>query len=180
MNLILLESVDGLGRPGDQVKVRPGYARNYLLPFQKAVPDTSDSQRMLGRLKKKAEEEERAMISSMQELAAKLTGTEVSLQARATEERHLFGSVTERDIHAALTAAGWNVPLRAVRLPAHIKEAGRHEVTLHLYGEIRASIVVEVVPVDAEGAVIEEPSPEEETPDEGEPRQGEAAEPASA
>lgn len=155
MKLILLESVDGLGRPGDQVNVKNGFARNYLLPQRKAVVLTEDSMRMLGKLQAKAEAEERAMISSMEELAAKVKGLAVEVMARATEEGHLFGSVTEKDIHLAIVAAGWDVALRAVRMPMHLKDAGVHEVELHLYGEITALISVEVVPIDMEGNRIE-------------------------
>lgn len=181
VNLILLESVEGLGRPGDQVKVKPGFARNFLLPQRKAVVLTDDSMRMLGKLKAKAEAEERALISSMEELASKIGGAEVSVDARATEEGHLFGSVTEKDIHVALTAAGWEITQRVVRLPAHIKESGVHDVTLHLYGEITAEIKVEVVPVDGEGNRIEPMEPEEEAAPEGAAAEGgeEASAPAS-
>ena len=155
MQLILLESVDGLGRPGDQVRVKSGYARNFLLPRGKAVPVSADALRSLGKLKLKAEAEERAMISSMQELGQKIAGAAVSIQARATEEGHLFGSVGDKDIQAALVAAGWEVPARAVRLAAPFKEAGAYEVDLHLHGTITASVSVTVVPINAEGNVIE-------------------------
>ena len=155
MKLILLESVEGLGRPGDQVNVKNGFARNYLLPERKAVVLTEDSLRMLGKLKVKAEEEERAMISSMEELAVKLRGLHVEVMARATEEGHLFGSVTEKDIHGAIVAAGWDVTQRAVRLPMHLKDSGVHEVVLHLYGDITEKITVEVVPIDMEGTRID-------------------------
>jgi len=151
MELILLETVEGLGRPGDQVKVRAGYARNYLLPKRKAVPLSADVLRNLSKLKAKAEAEERAMISTMEDLAKRIMGFQVQIPARATEEGHLFGSVTDKDVHAALGAAGWTLPLRAVRLAAHLKDAGLAEVPLHLHGEITATIQVEVVPVDAEG-----------------------------
>ncbi len=182
MKLILLESVDGLGRPGDQVNVKNGFARNYLLPQRKAVVLTEDSMRMLGKLQAKAEAEERALISSMEELASKIKGLEIAVEARATEEGHLFGSVTEKDIHGAIEAAGWEVALRAVRLPSHLKDCGVHEVTLHLYGEITADIQVEVVPIDMEGNRIE-PVVEEEISgaegDEATPAEG-AADSATA
>jgi large subunit ribosomal protein L9 len=155
MKLILLESVAGLGRPGDQVNVKNGFARNYLLPQRKAVVRTDDSMRMLGKLQAKADAEERALISSMEELSAKLKGLAVEVMARATDDGHLFGSVTEKDIHLAIVAAGWDVALRAVRLPMHLKDAGVHEVVLHLYGEILVPISVEVVPIDMEGTRIE-------------------------
>lgn len=151
MELILLETVEGLGRPGDQVKVRSGYARNYLLPTRKAVPVSADVLRNLSKLRAKAEAEERAMVSTMEDLARRIAGFKVQIPARATEEGHLFGSVTERDVHAALGTAGWTLPLRAVRLAAHLKDAGLAEVPLHLHGEITATIQVEVVPIDAEG-----------------------------
>jgi large subunit ribosomal protein L9 len=155
VELILLESVEGLGRPGDQVKVRAGYGRNFLLPRGKAVPVSADTLRSLDKLKAKADAEERAMLSSMEELAKRIEGARVQISARATLEGHLFGSVTEKDIHAALAAAGWKVALRAVRLPAHLKEAGVAPVELHLYGEVTAGVQVEVVPIDGEGNRIE-------------------------
>jgi large subunit ribosomal protein L9 len=162
MELILLETVEGLGRPGDQVKVRPGYARNFLLPRRKAVPLSADVLRNLSKLKAKAEAEERAMISTMEDLAKRISGFQVQIPARATEEGHLFGSVTDKDVHAALGVAGWTLPLRAVRMLAHLKEAGLAEVPLHLHGEITATIRVEVVPVDSEGnkMTVVAPAPE--------------------
>lgn len=166
MELILLQSIEGLGRPGDQVKVRDGYARNFLLPRGKAVPVSADALRGLSRLKQRAEEEERALLSTMEELARKIEGAQVQISARATEEGHLFGSVTERDVHAALAAAGWQVGLRSVRMPAHLKQAGVADVELHLHGAIKATVKVEVVPIDAEGNRIEvvAPPPASEAP----------------
>lgn len=155
MKLLLLETVAGLGRPGDQVDVKSGFALNYLLPERKAVKATTDSLRMLDALKTKAAEEERAMLSSMEELAAKLKGAEVTVQARATDEGHLFGSVTEKDIHLALTAAGWKVEQRMVRMEMHLKDSGSHEVQMHLYAEISVPITVHVEPIDMDGMVID-------------------------
>jgi len=172
MKLLLLESVEGLGRPGDQVDVKAGFARNYLLPQSKAVRVNSDTLRMLGRLQQKAAEEERAMISSMEELAGQIDGYELEVQARATDEGHLFGSITEKEVHLALVAAGWNVSQRQVRMELHLKEAGETEIPLHLYGDVRATIKVSVVPVDLDGTPIElEPEAGE---DEQEPGEGEA------
>ena len=178
MELILLQSVEGLGHPGDQVKVRDGYARNFLLPHGKAVPVSPNALRGLTKLKKKAEEEEKALLSTMEQLAAKIAGTVVQITARATEEGHLFGSVTERDVHHALTAAGWQLPARAVRLAAHLKEAGTTDVELHLHGAIMTTVKVEVVPVDAEGNTIEvvAPPPSQPAPEVA-PEEDEAAEP---
>lgn len=172
MKLLLLESVYGLGRPGDQVNVKPGYARNYLIPQRLATMVNADSLRMLGRLKQKAEDEEKAAIASASEMASKIGGVSISIQSRATEEGHLFGSVTEKDIQRALHGIGYEVPVRAVRLEAHIKQAGTHSVDLRFYGEIASVITVEVVPIDGEGNVI---VPQEavghETPDDGVPNE---------
>ncbi len=174
IDLILLESVPGLGRPGDAVRVKSGYARNYLLPTRKAAAPTQDILRGLTKLKHKAEEEEREAVASFTELSEKLNGFKVIINARATEEGHLFGSVTERDIQDALESAGWNIPPRSVRLETHVKEAGETEAEIHLYGDISTKVVLEVIPVDAEGQAIEMVEREElkETPDESddEPR----------
>jgi len=156
MDVILIESVTGLGRPGDEVAVRPGFANNFLFPQRKAVPVSAEARRAIPRLKVKAEEEERALVASMKELAAKLDGFEVELRARATEEGHLFGSVTDKDVQTALEAAGWaQLPARAVRLEQHLKESGTHEVELHLYADIATTVKVVVVPVDVDGNPIE-------------------------
>jgi large subunit ribosomal protein L9 len=155
MELILLQSVDGLGRPGDQVKVKSGYARNFLLPHGKAVALSADALRGIAKLKARADEEERHMLSTMDELAKKVEGFVVKIPARATEEGHLFGSVTDKDVMAALVAAGWQLPSRAVRMPAHLKEAGVADVILHLHGDITATVKVDVVPMDIEGNLID-------------------------
>jgi|KBSSwiStaDraftv2_1062776.scaffolds.fasta_scaffold85281_2 large subunit ribosomal protein L9 len=182
MELILLQSVEGLGHPGDQVKVRDGYARNFLMPKGKAVPVSPDALRGLSKLKKRAEEEEKALLSTMEQLAAKIAGAQVQITARATEEGHLFGSVTERDVHHALTAAGWQLPLRAVRMAAHLKEAGTTDVELHLHGTITTMVKVEVLPVDAEGNRIEvvASAPSAAAPAEPAAEEDEAEEPEDA
>ncbi|MGQ0552607.1 MAG: 50S ribosomal protein L9 [Planctomycetota bacterium] len=166
MELILLESVEGLGRPGDQVRVKAGYGRNFLLPAGKAVPLSANALRGLEKLKAKAEAEERQMLSTMEDLSRKIAGAKIEISARSTEEGHLFGSVTDKDVFHALTAAGWQLPSRAVRLPSHIKEAGSSVVTLHLHGTITADVTVEVVPLDAEGNRLEvrAAEPQAETP----------------
>ncbi len=181
MELILLQSVEGLGRPGDQVKVRAGYGRNYLLPSGRAVAVSADVLRGLSKLKAKADAEEKALLTSMEELAQKLTGASVQITARSTEDGHLFGSVTDKDIHHAFTLAGWQIPARAVRLHAHLKDAGVVDVTLHLHGEVTAAVKVEVVPVDAEGNKIEVVASVEraETPEEPGPGGAEVPDEAS-
>lgn len=156
LEVILLEKVGGLGVPGDQVRVKPGFALNFLLPQGKAERVNPDVLRRLPALKEKAEREESVLVASMEELAQKLDGTAVKIEARSTEEGHLFGSVTEKEITAALVSEGWDgLPDRAIRLEEHIKEAGDFEALAHLYGEIEAAIKVTVVPVDAEGNIIE-------------------------
>jgi large subunit ribosomal protein L9 len=180
MELILLQSVEGLGRPGDQVKVRDGYARNFLLPKGKAVPLSANALRGLSKLKLKADEEEKALLSTMEELAKKIEGTVLKISARATEEGHLFGSVTERDVHAALTTAGWTVPLKSVRMAAHLKDAGVTDVPLHLHGEIVATIKIDVVPVDAEGNTIDVKAPPPQAEQPAAPEDEETAVPAEA
>lgn len=155
MDVILIESVSGLGRPGDHVAVRPGFANNFLFPKRKAVPVSADALRAIPKLRVKAEEEERALIASMKDLAHKLSGFGVEVKARATEEGHLFGSVTDKDVQSALEAAGWQIPHRAVRLDGHLKEAGTHEVEVHLYADIETTVQVVIVPVDGEGGVID-------------------------
>lgn len=146
MEVILLEKVDNLGALGDRVKVRAGYARNYLIPQGKAKYATEAN---IAEFEARRAELEKAAAEALQAAEArkaKLDGLKVTVTAHAGGEGKLFGSVGTGDIAHALEAAGHEVEKKEIRLPAGpIRQTGEYEVTLHLHSDVDAVITVEVV-----------------------------------
>jgi len=149
MQLILLENIEGLGRKGDQVKVRDGYGRNHLVPRRKAIVATPDALSRLTTMKKKFAVEEAKVVESLKGVASKLEGLKVELTMRATPEGHLFGSVSAHVLAAALKERGHDVAERDLRIKEPIKTVGTYEVGVHLHADVKLVITVTV---DAEGA----------------------------
>jgi ribosomal protein L9 len=146
MEIILKETIETLGQEGEIVKVKPGYARNFLIPKRKAVLLSKASLAQL-------EKEKQAIAARLAEhkkqaegLVAQLAGQVVTLNKRVGEENRLFGSVTNTDIAAALQEAGITVDKRDVVLPEPIKMIGEYTVTVKAGYQINASIQVQVVP----------------------------------
>jgi len=147
MKVILKETVDTLGEEGDIVNVKPGYARNYLVPQQKAVMADKAS---LARL-----EQEKASISSRRErqrqesdaLAKKLSGATLVIEHRVGEEQKLFGSVTAADIANKLAEVGIEIDRKKLILPEPIKTIGEHVVPVKIGYQLNAEIKVQVVPL---------------------------------
>jgi large subunit ribosomal protein L9 len=146
MEVILKEEVSHLGGIGDVVKVKPGYARNFLIPRGLAV---LADRRNLGQLEHErrvaADKRERAFRQA-QTLAEKLRSLRVALRARAGDEGKLFGSVTNIDIEQALAAQGITVDRRRIRLDEPIKTLGDHRVPVQLGHGIEGELVVTVDP----------------------------------
>jgi large subunit ribosomal protein L9 len=145
MELMLKQTIDHLGRIGDVVKVKPGYARNYLLPLGLAVPVTKANLVLLEKVRERAIAEERARIGSLKELADQLAQASVTIEGRANDEGHLFGSVTAANISDALRDKGFAVEARSIRLEAPLKEIGVFEVQVHLHTDVDTKIKVWVV-----------------------------------
>ena len=160
MQVILLENIEGLGRKGDQVKVREGYGRNHLLPFRKAIAATPDALSRLDAMKKKFAVEEAKIVATLQGVAGKLEGQKIELTMRATPEGHLFGSVSARVLTDALKDKGFEIAERDIRIKEPIKTVGTYAVGIHLHADVKVGITVVV---DAEGA----PAAEAEQPAEG-------------
>ena len=145
MEVILREHVDNLGRRGDVVKVAAGYARNYLLPKQLALPVTQASKRQIEREREKAEArdaEERAAASAQAERVAAL---DISIARRVGENNTMYGSVTSADIAQALAAKGFEVDKRKISLPEAIKSVGEHKVQVKVHRDVTAEVTVKVV-----------------------------------
>lgn len=147
MEIILLEKVENLGNLGDKATVRPGYARNYLIPQGKAKYATPEN---LAEFEARRAELEMAAADALIAARArkeKLEELELSITAKAGGEGKLFGSVGAADIAAAVTAAGVEVQKREVRLPeGPLRQTGEYEIGLHLHFEVNATIKLTVLP----------------------------------
>lgn len=147
MDVILREDVPHLGHIGDIVKVRPGYARNYLLPRGLATVADKRNVRVLEHEKRIVDERRKRALSAAEQLAARLNTTTISIAARAGEEGKLFGSVTNLDIERALTEAGLTIDRRRIRLDDPIKTLGEHKVSIALSAGVQAEATVVVTPI---------------------------------
>jgi len=145
MDLLLRQNIDSLGRVGDVVKVKPGYARNYLLPRGLAIPVTKANLAEIEVARKKALAEELARVGTLRELVVKLAETSVTIEGRANEEGHLFGSVNAAQIAASLRDKGFPIEEKQVRLEHQLKEIGVFDVKLHLHQDVDATVKVWVV-----------------------------------
>lgn len=145
MELLLKKAVDKLGRIGDVVTVKPGFARNYLLPLGFAVPVTKANLATIEKEREKALAEERARVDTLREIAQQIEQTSVTIEGRANEEGHLFGSVTGANIAVALREKGFDVDPRSVRLDAPLKEIGVFDVKVHLHQDVDTTVKVWVV-----------------------------------
>jgi large subunit ribosomal protein L9 len=146
MNVILLEKVRNLGELGQEVKVKSGYARNYLLPYGKAVAANADNREKFESRRAELEKAQADSMGGAQARGEKLDGATVQIVMKAGEEGKLFGSVGAREIADALVAAGFDAERSEIQLPdGPIKEVGDHEVVLSLHPEVTVKIIVSVV-----------------------------------
>ncbi|NIC04640.1 50S ribosomal protein L9 [Billgrantia bachuensis] len=146
MEVILLDNIGKLGGLGDKVAVKPGYGRNYLVPYGLAVPATKDNVEAFEaqRAELEAQAAERKAIAESR--AAQLAEIELSLVAKAGEEGKLFGSIGPRDLAEALAQAGIEVAKSEVRMPeGPIRQTGEYDIDLHLHAEVDATVRVVVV-----------------------------------
>ena len=144
MEVILREDVPHLGTIGDIVKVRPGYARNYLLPRGLATVADKRNVRVLEHERRVVEDKRRRAVSAAESLAQKLSAARIVITARAGEEGKLFGSVTNIDIERALADQNLAVERRRIRLAEPIKSLGEHKVPLALSAGVACELTVVV------------------------------------
>ncbi|HEY7761157.1 MAG TPA: 50S ribosomal protein L9 [Burkholderiales bacterium] len=146
MQVILLEKVVNLGQLGDIVKVREGYARNFLIPKGKAKRATEANIAEFEKRRGELEKTQNEILAAAQERAAKLEGLMVQVSQKAGVDGRLFGSVTNYDIAEALKAQGFEVPKSVVRLPnGPLKHVGDYDIVLDLHGDVKANIKVSVL-----------------------------------
>ncbi len=144
MEVILLEHVEKLGKMGDKVNVKNGYARNYLLPQNKALRATEANVAFFEKQKAELEAHNKALFEKASEKAEALKGFKAVLIRQAAETGQLYGSVTIRDIAAAINEAGYDVERRYVFLEKPIKDLGVYQVKLNLHPEVSQTILVNV------------------------------------
>ena len=145
MEVILRDDVKALGKAGELVKVKAGYARNYLLPQGLAYEATDGNRKRIMAESKARETKRVAERSAAEAIAAKLSGASVSLSRKAGEEGRLFGSITAQDIAEALAAQGYEVDRRKIELVQPIKALGTHGVPVRLHADVHAEVQVTVV-----------------------------------
>jgi large subunit ribosomal protein L9 len=145
MDVILLEDLRGLGDKGSVVHVKPGYARNYLLPRRLAIPAGSKAANLYQELLRQRDQREQKRLIEARAEAARLEGTEVNIPAQANEEDTLFGSITNADVADALARAGHTVDKRRVELEEPIKKLGMYDVPVRFHAGVTASVRVWVV-----------------------------------
>jgi len=150
MEVILLEHIEKLGKMGDKVNVKNGYARNYLLPQKKALRATEANLAVYEKQKAELEAHNQKLLEEATKLAEALNGYSTVLIRQAAETGQLYGSVTIRDIAAAIKEAGHNIERRQIFLDKTIKDLGMYKVKLNLHPEVTQTILVNVARSDDE------------------------------
>ena len=146
MKVILKETIETLGIIGSEVTVADGYARNYLLPQEKAVPATPENRRMLAQEKVKFELQIAKEKEMAEEMAQRLEGVVCTIHAKVSEEDRLYGSVSARDIIDALAEQGIEIEKRMLLLNEPFKNIGTFPVPIRVYAGVEPEISVEIVP----------------------------------
>lgn len=144
MQVILREELSTLGTTGDIVKVKPGYARNYLLPRGLAVEASVRNLRQLEHQKRVIADKRWCEQKSAAAIAEKISSVTLAFQVRAGDDGKLFGSVTNQDIHRQLEERGFSIERRRILLEEPIKSLGSHDVVIHLGPDTKTTVKVDV------------------------------------
>nr|VFK62125.1 MAG: large subunit ribosomal protein L9 [Candidatus Kentron sp. TUN] len=147
MEIILLGKIENLGVLGDTVKVKSGYARNYLIPKGKAVLATPKNIAAFEERRAELESEQADILMRAQARAGKINGLVISISAKTGDEGRLFGSVGAKEIAtAAVSEAGIEIGKEEIRLPSGpLRQTGEQEITVHLHSDVEATMTVNVV-----------------------------------
>jgi large subunit ribosomal protein L9 len=146
MEIILLERIDRLGGLGELVNVRPGFARNYLLPQGKAKLATPENIAEIEVRRAELEKHEAEILAAAKARAEKLEGLEVSITAKSGGEGKLFGSITNANITEAINEKGIEIEKSEIRMPeGPIRLAGEYDIDVHLHAEVNATIKLTVI-----------------------------------
>ncbi|MEI8365313.1 MAG: 50S ribosomal protein L9 [Parachlamydiaceae bacterium] len=159
-SLLLIEDVEDLGRSGDLVKVRPGFARNFLLPRGLAVVASKSALRMQVRLKEEREKKAAVDKQEAEKFASEIDGVTLTTVVKVDHAGHMYGSVNAHDIAELLLAtANITVEKRAISLKHPIKETGTHKITVKLNEGVTATVVLNIVSDQEPVAVVAEQPP---------------------
>ena len=145
MEVVLRERIEKLGGRGEVVTVKPGYARNYLLPKRKAVLATPHNVRQVEQEKAAAVRREAIEKNESEMLAQQLAEVSLQFTRKVGEQEVLYGSVTSLDIAESLKEKGFEIDRRKIDLEEHLKSLGRHDVPIKLHQEVTAVVIVEVL-----------------------------------
>jgi large subunit ribosomal protein L9 len=146
MQVILLERIANLGQLGEVVKVRDGFARNYLIPHGKAKRATPENVAEIERRRSELDQAQAEALAQAQERSSKLDGLMVQITQKAGVDGKLFGSVTNVDVAEALKAQGFDVPKAAIRMPqGPLKQVGDHPLKIALHSDVVVTVTVSVL-----------------------------------
>jgi len=157
--VLLVKPVDGLGGEGDQVKVRAGYARNYLLPRKIAVTLNASNKKHVDSLKKRRAEREQTELNSAQEVGKKLEKTSLAFAVKTGEGGRMFGAITSQDIYDKLVASGVEIEKKKIHLFTPVKTLGKHTVKIKLHTDVTVELPFDVVSENPIEAVAPEEKP---------------------
>ncbi len=145
MEVILRQTVENVGKPGDVVDVKAGFARNYLIPRGLAFPATEGYKKQIAQQKARLEAAEAERVKAAQDIASRLEQVSLTFSARVGEEEKLFGSVTAADIAEQLHAQGFDIEKRQIELHEPIKSLGVYRIPVRLHAEVHPEIRVWVI-----------------------------------
>lgn len=147
MDVILLEKVRNLGSLGEQVRVKPGYGRNFLIPSGKAVPATKQNIEKFEARRAELEQSQADILAKATARAEAMNGLVITLKQKAGAEGKLYGSVGTVDISEAVTETGIELARQEIRLPeGPFRNIGEHDVEIHLHSDVKATIRVNIIP----------------------------------
>jgi large subunit ribosomal protein L9 len=152
ISVLLTQAVPHVGQPGELVKVRPGFARNYLLPQGMATFATPHNLRIVEKHRQRLKQLEEARRADLQNLAAQIAQRSLTIEANANEEGHLYGSVNADQIAAALKSEGFPIETENVRIEGPLKDLGLYTIKIHLAQDIDTEVKLWVVPTHTEEA----------------------------
>lgn len=147
IELLLAEDVSNLGQQGEIVRVKPGFARNYLVPQGLATIATEENKAKVAAHRAAQDKLRADKIKKIQKLAKEVSNYSATIEANANDEGHLYGSIVATDISKALKAGGYDISADQVRIEGPLKELGMYTVKLQLHADVESDVKVWVVPV---------------------------------
>ena len=152
IHVLLTQSVPHVGQPGELVNVRPGFARNYLLPQGLATFATPHNLLIVEKHRQRLKKQEEARRADLQSLGAQIAQRSLTIEANANEEGHLYGSVNADQIAAALKSEGFPIETESVRIEGPLKDLGLYTIKVHLAQDIDTEVKLWVVPTHSDEA----------------------------